>query len=52
LAPKSPNVEDYQRPGRDNTRDAGVGIKPKATVKAPAEKNPPKVIKKTAKAVR
>lgn len=42
--PKSSNVEDYQRPGTDDTTDSGVGEKPRVEeVKTPADEKPPKV---------
>ena len=42
--PKSSNVEDYQRPGTDNTKDSGTGVKPKVpVVTTPAEATPPPV---------
>jgi hypothetical protein len=44
LTPKSSNIEDYQRPGTDNTKDSGTGVKPKVpTVTTPAESSPPVV---------
>ena len=43
LTPKSSNINDYQRPGTDNTRDSGDGNKPPATVTTPAESSPPAV---------
>ena len=41
LTPKSSNINDYQRPGTDNTKDSGTGTKPKASVNTPAESTPP-----------
>ncbi|MEI7539616.1 MAG: hypothetical protein WCJ36_02505 [Candidatus Saccharibacteria bacterium] len=44
LTPKSSNINDYQRPGTDNTTDSGTGVKPKVpTVTTPAESSPPVV---------
>lgn len=40
LQPKSPNKEDYQRPGTDDTTDSGVGEKPPVTVTEPVESAP------------
>jgi hypothetical protein len=40
LQPKSPNKEDYQRPGTDSTTDSGVGEKPPVTVTEPVESVP------------
>lgn len=40
LQPKSPNKEDYQRPGTDSTTDSGIGEKPPVTVTEPVESAP------------
>lgn len=40
LAPKSSNIEDYQRPGTDDTTDSGTGDKPQVTEDEPAESSP------------
>jgi len=46
--PKSSNIEDYQRPGTDDTTDSGTGVKsPVDTVTTPAESTPP-VVEETA----
>lgn len=44
LTPKSSNINDYQRPGTDNTKDSGTGTKPKVTVSTPPESTPPAVL--------
>ncbi len=41
LTPKSGNINDYQRPGTDKTKDSGSDTKPKASVNTPADSTPP-----------
>ncbi len=44
--PKSSNINDYQRPGTDNTTDSGIGDKPQVT--APADPEPAPVVEQQA----
>lgn len=41
LTPKSSDPKDYKKPGDDNTKDSGKGIKPKVSENRPADANPP-----------
>ena len=53
LTPKSSNPADYKKPGDDNTKDSGIGTKPKVPVVTTApEATPPVFIKQQATVVR